>query len=130
MPTLLNGGMFLALIPLAVLFLLAVASVTRYRCPLVDRQGFPCVHRFTLRTDLEKHLEHGHGMAHDDARRCLVCKHLFRPIKEADELKAAEEIATDAAEDGPEALVCTTCGHPFHGLKTCDDCGCLFWGVS
>ena len=69
MPTLLNGGMFLALIPLAVLFFLAVTSVTRYRCPLVDRQGFPCVHRFTLRTDLEKHLEHGHGMAPDDARR-------------------------------------------------------------
>ena len=62
MPTLLNGGMFLTLIPLAVLFFLAVTSVTRYRtsvtryrCPLVDRQGFPCVHRFTLRTDLEKH---------------------------------------------------------------------------
>lgn len=74
MPTLLNGGMFLTLIPLAVLFFLAVTSVTRYRCPLyrcplIDRQGFPCVHRFTLRTDLEKHLEHGHGMAHDDARR-------------------------------------------------------------
>ena len=74
MPTLLNGGMFLALIPLAVLFFLSVTSVTRYRvtryrCPLVDRQGFPCVHRFTLRTDLEQHLEHGHGMAHDDARR-------------------------------------------------------------
>ncbi len=69
MPTLLNGGMFLALIPLAVLFFLAVTSVTRYRCPLVDRQGFPCVHRFTLRTDLEQHMEHGHGMAPDDARR-------------------------------------------------------------
>ena len=79
MPLLDNGGIFLVLIPLAVLFLLAVTSVTRYRCPLVDRtgyrcplvdrQGFPCVHRFTLRTDLEKHLEHGHGMAHDDARR-------------------------------------------------------------
>ena len=57
------------LIPLAVLFFLAITSVTRYRCPLVDRQGFPCVHRFTLHTDLEKHLEHGHGMAPDDARR-------------------------------------------------------------
>ena len=53
---------------------------------------------------------------------------LERATKQADELKAAEEIATDAAEDGPEA--CTTCGHPFHGLKACDDCGCLFWGVS
>ena len=53
---------------------------------------------------------------------------LERATKQADELKAAEEVATDATEDGP--LVCTTCGHPFHGLKTCDDCGCLFWGVS
>ena len=50
---------------------------------------------------------------------------LERATKQADELKAAEEIATDAAEDGPEALVCTTCGHPFHGLKTCDECACL-----
>ena len=60
---------------------------------------------------------------------------LERATKQADELKAAEEIATDAAEDGPGVLVCTICGHPFHGLKACDDCGCLFlpstqWGVS
>ena len=60
---------------------------------------------------------------------------LERATKQADELTAAEEIATDAAEDGPEALVCTICGHPFHGLKTCDECACLFlpstqWGVS
>ena len=48
---------------------------------------------------------------------------LERATKQADELKAAEEIATDAAEDGPEALVCF-CGHPFHGLKYCADCGC------
>lgn len=56
---------------------------------------------------------------------------LERATKQADELKAAEEIA----EDGPQALTCTICGHPFHGLKACDDCGCLFlpstqWGVS
>lgn len=49
---------------------------------------------------------------------------LERATKQADELKAAEEIATDAAEGGPEALVCCLCGHPFHGLKVCDDCGC------
>lgn len=51
---------------------------------------------------------------------------LERATKQAAELKAAEEIATDAAEDGPEALVCFLCGHPFHGLKVCDDCGCPF----
>ena len=45
---------------------------------------------------------------------------LERATKQADELKAAEEIA----EDGPQALTCTICGHPFHGLKVCDDCGC------
>ena len=50
---------------------------------------------------------------------------LERATKQADELKAAEEIATDATEDGPEALVCLLCGHPFHGLKTCDECACL-----
>ena len=60
---------------------------------------------------------------------------LERATKQAAELKAAEEIATDAAEDGPGVLVCTICGHPFHGLKACDDCACLFlpstqWGVS
>ena len=60
---------------------------------------------------------------------------LERATKQADELKAAEEVAADAAEDGPGVLVCTICGHPFHGLKACDDCGCLFlpstqWGVS
>ena len=49
---------------------------------------------------------------------------LERATKQADELKAAEEIATDAAEDGPRVLVCTICGHPFHGLKACDDCAC------
>ena len=48
---------------------------------------------------------------------------LERATKQAAELKAAEEIATDA-EDGPEVLVCFLCGHPFHGLKVCDDCGC------
>lgn len=37
---------------------------------------------------------------------------LERATKQADELKAAEEIATDAAEDGPEALVCFLCGPP------------------
>ena len=55
---------------------------------------------------------------------------LERATKQAAELKAAEEIATDVTEDGPGVLVCTTCVHPFHGLKACDDCGCLFWGVS
>ena len=68
---------------------------------------------------------------------------LERATKQADELKAAAEIAKpDAAEDGPGVLrarpkrcACITCGHPFHGLKACDDCGCLFlpstqWGVS
>ena len=35
---------------------------------------------------------------------------LERATKQADELKAAEEIA----EDGPQALTCTICGHPFH----------------
>ena len=38
---------------------------------------------------------------------------LERATKQADELNAAEEIATDAAEDGPEALACTICGHPW-----------------
>ena len=47
---------------------------------------------------------------------------LERATKQADELKAAEEIA----EDGPQALTCTICGHPFHGLKACDDCACPF----
>lgn len=57
---------------------------------------------------------------------------LERATKQADELRAAEEIATNATEDGPEALVCSLCGHPFHGLKVCDDvicaqrCGCQF----
>ena len=53
---------------------------------------------------------------------------LERATKQAAELKAAEEIATDVTEDGPEALVCvcTICGHPFHGLKACDDCACPF----
>lgn len=51
---------------------------------------------------------------------------LERATKQADELKAAEEVATDAAEDGPEALVCTICGHPFHGLKACAECACPF----
>ena len=57
---------------------------------------------------------------------------LERATKQADELKAAEEVAADAAEDGPGVLVCTICGHPFHGLKVCDDvvyaqrCGCQF----
>ena len=51
---------------------------------------------------------------------------LERATKQAAELKAAEDIATDAAEDGPEALVYTICGHPFHGLKTCDECACPF----
>ncbi len=47
---------------------------------------------------------------------------LERATKQAAELKAAEEIA----EDGPQALTCTICGHPFHGLKACDDCACPF----
>ena len=51
---------------------------------------------------------------------------LERAIQQHDELHAAEEIATDAAEDGPRVLVCTICGHPFHGLKACDDCACPF----
>ena len=54
---------------------------------------------------------------------------LERATKQADELKAAEEIA----EDGPQALTCTICGHPFHGLKACAECACPFsfqpqWG--
>ena len=44
---------------------------------------------------------------------------LERATKQADGLKAAAEIA----EDGP---TCTICGHPFHGLKACDDCACPF----
>lgn len=36
---------------------------------------------------------------------------LERATKQADELKAAEEIAI-------------LCGHLFHGLNVCDDCGC------
>jgi len=51
---------------------------------------------------------------------------LERATKQAAELKAAAEIATDATEDGPRVLVCTICGHPFHGLKACDDCACPF----
>ena len=39
---------------------------------------------------------------------------LERATKQAAELKAAEEIATDVTEGGPEA-----------GLKTCDECACL-----
>lgn len=54
---------------------------------------------------------------------------LERATKQAAELKAAEEIATDVTEDGPEAPgpeapVCTICGHPFHGLKACAECAC------
>ena len=43
---------------------------------------------------------------------------LERATKQAAELKAAEEIATDAAEDGPGVLVCTICGHPPVPLST------------
>ena len=49
---------------------------------------------------------------------------LERATKQAAERKAAEEIATDVTEDGPEAPVCTICGHPFHGLKACAECAC------
>ncbi len=47
---------------------------------------------------------------------------LERATKQADELRAAEEVG----QDGPQALTCTICGHPFHGLKECDDCVCPF----
>ena len=45
---------------------------------------------------------------------------LERATKQADELKAAAEIA----EDGPQELVCMNCGHPFHARQECEECGC------
>ena len=96
----------------------------------------------TREGDLILHMKAGGVIAFgvdesEDLEAALLNARLWleRATKQADELKAAEEIATDAAEDGPEPLVCSGCGHPFHGLKACDDCGCLFlpstqWGVS
>ena len=87
----------------------------------------------TREGDLILHMKAGGVIAFgvdesEDLEAALLNARLWleRATKQAAELKAAEEIATDAAEDGPEALVCTICGHPFHGLKTCDECACPF----
>ena len=42
---------------------------------------------------------------------------LERATKQADELKAADEVAEDAGEDCP-------CGHPLHDGWVCDVCDC------
>ena len=44
---------------------------------------------------------------------------LERAIKQADELKAAEE----TAQDEPQPLVCVRCEHPWHQGAFCDTCG-------
>ena len=77
--------------------------------------------------DLQESIELDLGqLAEVEAMLLNARQWLERATTQADELKAAAEIAKpDAAEDGPEALACTTCGHPFHGLKTCDECACL-----
>ena len=45
---------------------------------------------------------------------------LERATKQADELRAAEEVAEDAEE--PQELRCTYCKHPFHGRQNCEAC--------
>lgn len=48
---------------------------------------------------------------------------LERATKQADELRAAEEVAQ--AADGPQELRCTHCGHAFHHRLGCTTPGCI-----